>query len=715
MAKITRPNVPEQPTRQRQLGPAPVQGALAEAQANAQLGQAISSVSDKYLQDSIKSLQDSQYNTAITQAQLEFNRASTQRMQQQVDENGNPTFATMVDDVAAIGEKVKSAAAANITDPEVLARFNKDFSGVVANRQLKAFDASRQQHIQFTRASISDTIQATTEMALEDDPAVTEQYVAQIESVIAEGLKSGALSPEEAQRLGSSTVENIRAGVLSNQISRNAAGILEVLQQDPSALGITDKTRDTLVRQAEAAVRDENRKAEAEAQLARKQLTEAQNLNKGELELALIKGTAGEADIERAFANQEIDAKQRLTLLKQQARIDQKEAKQRKSRQKIEDSIKSGSAMFGMTAGQIDDHYINKVEALSTEGPISLQEKSKLVKDYTVPVKAFAKEMGFGITHGSLEEAGALISSFDFLTSHKSLTLPKLSDMEMAVISKASEISLNTGVGDREALRLARDEVLNRTPEQKSDLNRQFDALDEFKPDQIEETVKQMFDVDAFTFIVDIPFTGDELGRDVIPAMKTLYRNAYSQTGSVDAAIKMVRANTAGLFGTSQLGAEEIFMLLPPEQVYKGVPEDILKEDLQASLKDVMFPEGIPAEEDFAEAFANTFLPSFLEIEPTIGPEDVMLESDTITRDNVQNPSWGLYFFREDGSKVYLQDPATGEPIRWSFDIRSYQDKQALEEVFILEEEEAEAREERERRIREQGATQMIRDRMQFP
>ena len=711
MAKITRPNVPEQPTRQRQLGPAPVQGALAEAQANAQLGQAISSVSDKYLQDSIKSLQDSQYNTAITQAQLEFNRASTQRMQQQVDENGNPTFTTMVDDVAAIGEEVKNAAAANITDPEVLARFNKDFSGVVANRQLKAFDASRQQHVQFTRASISDTIQATTEIALEDDPAVTEQYVTQVEDVIAEGLRSGALSPEEAQRLRSSTVENIRGGVLSNQINQDARGMLEVLQQDPSALGITDKTRDALVRQAEAGVRDEEKRAKAEADAAQKKLTETQNLNKGELELALIKGTAGEADIEKAFASQAIDAEQRLTLLKQQARIEQKEGKKRRDQQKIEDSIKNGSALFGMTAGQINDHYVNKVDSLSAEGPISLQEKAKLVKDYTVPVNAFAKEFGFGVTQGSLEEASALISSFDFLTAHRSLTLSKLSSDEMAVISRASEISLNTTVGDREALRLARDEVLNRTPEQKEELNRQFNAIEEFQPTRIQDTIKNMFDIDAFTFIVDIPFTEEELGRDVVPALTALYRNAYSQTGSVDAAINMVRANTAGLFGTSDMGAEEIFMLLPPEQVYKGVPRETLKEDLINSLETVTFPEGVPVDK---KGF-NALLPDFLTDDEFVSPEDVMLESDTITRDNVQNPSWGLYFFREDGSKVYLQDPATGEPIRWSFDLGTFQQKQELERAFAAEEAETEARAERERKVREQDATQMIRDRMQFP
>lgn len=677
MVQITRPNVGQQPLRQRGIGPAPIQGQVAEAQAEQNFGKSVASVSQQYLAGAVKSIQDSAYNKAITDAQRQFARESSVRMQQQTDENGNPTFGTLVNDVGSIGDNIKQNIAANLTDPEVAARFNNDFTKVISNKQIMAFDTARNQHVSFARATISDTIQSTTQTALEDSPELSLQYVNQISEVIAQGVQGGVLSPEEAQRLERSSTENLRLGVLSRQISGNASQMLGFLEgKEPSELGVSEKGKTALMRQAEAGVRDEKRAMDAQVKEQEKQFKESQNLNSGELELGLIKGTVGESEIEAAFAGDQISAEHRIKLLKQAARLEEKAITKRQKQIDIEDSIKNGSALFGMTSGEVNDHFISKVDSLSQEGPITLQQKANIVKDYSVPVNSFAKELGNAITAGSLETAGETIAAFDFLTSERSLTLSKLSAEEKSIVARASEISLNTDVGDREALRRAREEIMNRTPEQVTELNKEFDAIAEFNPENIQDTIKEMFDIDAFTFIVDIPFTESELNRDVVPAMRNLYRNAYAMTGSVDAAIKRVRAETAALFGNSEVGRDEVFMLLPPEQVYKGVPAETLKKDLQQQLKDFRVSEvveGVPVE----RTGINALLPDFL-ADVTVEPEDIFLESDTITRDNVQNPSWGLYFIREDGQKVYLQDPSTGEPVRWSFDIRDFQEKEVV-------------------------------------
>lgn len=656
MTEITRGLV-RQPGRQlTRARTTDVSGQIQELRQEQALGHQIESIGTEFVTTTIDSMKDAEFSSAFTSAQQEYMQRSVERLNQKTDEEGRANYNTLVQDLGSIGDEIQEQFLSTISNKDVADKFKASFAKVINNKKIQGLEESRRQHVDFSRANLQDSVGKAVESSLVDSPELVNSYVAQTTEMYDAALADGVISAQEHQRMVTDTEENIRVGSLTNQINAHPEDMLTMLSSDQD-LGIRQNSRQKLIGVAEAAIRDKERIAIAEQKEAQKALKQSQNLAKSELELGMLRGTAGESDIESAFQSNSIDEFQRLDLLKKLERINNAADKSRDTQNDIEQAIAERRPLIGVSNKEINSSYAGKVDAV---GANTLRKKADIALTYTAPVTAFNEELTWGAVNGDLENASEVLSSFSYLNDRQAPTLAALPSKTAAILARASVISLNTTVGDKEALRLAREEFTGRDAEQKQSLRTQFRKQEEFSAENITNTIQEIYDIDGFFGIGQV-----DVNPDATQAIRQLLESAYAETGDADSAKAMMKAQTAQLFGVTNVGQEE-FMLLPPERFYPDVSSEDIHTDLKKDVEAFGLENMIP---DYAQAVGDVSI------------DDVRIEADSLTRTDSKNPTWGLYVLGEFGNKVYLIDPATQSPLRWNFDADSFRDLRTQEQV----------------------------------
>lgn len=656
MTEITRGLV-RQPGRQlTRARTTDVSGQIQELRQEQALGHQIESIGTEFVTTTIDSMKDAEFSSAFTSAQQEYMQRSVERLNQKTDEEGRANYNTLVQDLGSIGDEIQEQFLSTISNKDVADKFKASFAKVINNKKIQGLEESRRQHVDFSRANLQDSVGKAVESSLVDSPELVNSYVAQTTEMYDAALADGVISAQEHQRMVTDTEENIRVGSLTNQINAHPEDMLTMLSSDQD-LGIRQNSRQKLIGVAEAAIRDKERIAIAEQKEAQKALKQSQNLAKSELELGMLRGTAGESDIESAFQSNSIDEFQRLDLLKKLERINNAADKSRDTQNDIEQAIAERRPLIGVSNKEINSSYAGKVDAV---GANTLRKKADIALAYTAPVTAFNEELTWGAVNGDLENASEVLSSFSYLNDRQAPTLAALPSKTAAILARASVISLNTTVGDKEALRLAREEFTGRDAEQKQSLRTQFSKQEEFSAENITNTIQEIYDIDGFFGIGQV-----DVNPDATQAIRQLLESAYAETGDADSAKAMMKAQTAQLFGVTNVGQEE-FMLLPPERFYPDVSSEDIHTDLKKDVEAFGLENMIP---DYAQAVGDVSI------------DDVRIEADSLTRTDSKNPTWGLYVLGEFGNKVYLIDPATQSPLRWNFDADSFRDLRTQEQV----------------------------------
>ena len=643
MTEITRGIVRQSGRQLRRARTTDVSGQVQELRQEQSLGQQIESIGNEYVNATIDSMKDAEFSSAFTSAQQEYIQRSVERLNQKTDDEGRATYNTLVQDLGSIGEEIQEQFLSNISNKDVADKFKASFAKVINNKKIQGLEESRRQHVDFSRANLQDSVNKAIESSLIDSPDLVNSYVAQTTEMYDAALADGVISAQEHQRMVSGTEENIRVGSLTNQINTAPEDMLSILNSDQE-LGIGNSSRQKLIGVAEAAIRDKERIAIAEQKEAQKVLKQSQNLAKSELELGMLRGTAGESDIESAFQSGSINELQRLDLLKSLQRTNNAADKSRNVQNDIEQALAERRPLIGISDKEVNNNYAGKVEAVGAD---TLRKKADIALSYTTPVTAFNEELTWGAVNGDLENASEVLSSFSYLNDRQAPTLAALPKQTAAILARASVISLNTTVGDKEAMRLAREEFTGRGAEQKQSLRTQFSKQEEFSAENITNTIQDIYDIDGF-----FGFGQVDVSLDATQAIRQLLESAYAETGDGDSAKAMVKAQTAQLFGVTNVGQEE-FMLLPPEKFYPDIPSEDIHSDLKKDVESFGLENMIP---DYAQAVGGVSI------------EDVRIEADSLTRTDSKNPTWGLYVLGEFGNKVYLIDPATQSPLRWNFD-----------------------------------------------
>jgi uncharacterized protein (TIGR02594 family) len=580
----------------------------------------------------------------LNEASLELSNGVDARYRQTVDEKGNPTFHSLQDDIGNLGKDIQNRISSNITDPEVRRRFEDRFSSSVVNQQILSIKEQRRQQLEFTKNNIDSGIDGIISQASKDDSANLKLYISRAEQIIKAAVDSGVYTQKQANAVIASTRRKIMASQYGNLIDTNPEQAKSILKsKSPEELGIDKKLHRQLTDQANASSRDAASRAAIQQTEASTMEEEQQNMIESELRLSMKQGTAGEKEIIRAEQNGKLRKLQSLRLQLENKKLTKSKLDQAITNEKISIAVKDGKPLNEFTQSQVDKHYSRRIASVSRAGVApTIEQKAGIAAQYLAKVKPLQKEIAFSLKFGDTRSAISAAKAYSFLKSEQPVTLDGLDKQTQAIAAATKSFLDNTTLSEREALNKARQLVLEKDDVVIQERRKEFDRVEDFSAEEIDSTIKSMYDGDGF-------FGSKSIDPEDIRKIKTLLQSAYLETGDVEAAKNMVKGQISSIFGPSEFNEkpgifddEEKLMFLPPEKAFPGTPVEALKADLIESVTPFL-PEGVD-------------------------PEDVQIQSDEVTRDPGRPISYGLYTLDENGNKV----PLLGDDdmqLRWAPDV----------------------------------------------
>lgn len=677
MPEISRPKVQTAVQSSRLSTSQPVGGAIAVGQAQQNLGNLQASMANEFFQAAQKSFKESIYNDAISESTQKMNRAYEERLSQRTDKDGNPTYMSLGNDIEAIAKQIQEDQRNRIIDPDAAKKFDADFTRYKNSKVNQSFAAARQQHIDYSRASLGNSLQTIQEEAAKGGIPNINDAIHQANTAIANAAQGGVLSQQEAEQQMDVVTANIRVGAYSRFIDTNPMEGLAELQKSSEELGISENEHRKLTKYAKAAVRDQQVAAQRIQREQEKAIREQQALVTGEMELGIIKDTIGEREIEEQEDLGNITPSQRIKLLKQLERRRQSKEKEAIVGGQIDDVLEAGTSLHDFSSKQVKEHYLARVKAASPTDestgeskPISMGEKAKIAAEYTRPISSFQNELEFNLKHGDPEAALDALSATSFVEKKQSVALERMDPKSRAIAGMAISIIENTDTDANRAIEIARQSVLDKDDTILKERSANFSSIKEFQRKNMKETVKELFDLDS-TF----GFGGKELAPGTAERMRDMLRQAYLQTGDSKAAMRTVKQQVQNTYGVSEFNEKkgifddtEIFMFMPPEKAFPGVPVEELKADLSQSLEDwlnTVNPEQDP--QGLTQADLTT-------MNAILTEDSVRIQSDELTRANPNQISYSLYTVNEFGQEIPLIDQ-NGQPLRWSPDYKGLANK----------------------------------------
>lgn len=206
-----------------------------QAQAGAQLSQTAGIIAQSAMQQSrqneeyFKSLQqsigDAEYSKVFSQAILEFNSAVNDRQSKVLDDKGNPTFATLSQDIGKIGNDIYNKYAKQAS-PLIAGRFKQSLNNTITNRQAESFAESRKQANQWMLGQAENSYNTLSKAAIEGSPSISAESKLEFENQLKGYVANGVISPVAASDMianFNSTVGQVRG---QNLIMANPEAVM---------------------------------------------------------------------------------------------------------------------------------------------------------------------------------------------------------------------------------------------------------------------------------------------------------------------------------------------------------------------------------------------------------------------------------------------------------------------------------------------------------
>jgi DNA-binding phage protein len=279
------------------------------AEVTKQLGGNVAALGKEYLNKSQQALSTAVYDLHMQKATEEFNTLAQERMSKTTDDEGNPNFATLPQDIEKIGNDVMMKRMGTMFDPNAASQFSRDFRNFTSSQSIKAADVSRQQELDYNRAQVKSTVSATINKSLTIDITEVEGPLADMRRSLDSYLQSGAISKQEYDQQLDSTRATVYKAKWSEIIAQDADLAREQLSQE-QALGLTEIERRQMLEQAEAKIVDNEKTRKLILKENEKNEANKQKDNYLELETAVLSGKAGESDFIAAFNSGSIDREQ---------------------------------------------------------------------------------------------------------------------------------------------------------------------------------------------------------------------------------------------------------------------------------------------------------------------------------------------------------------------------------------------------------------------
>jgi hypothetical protein len=214
-------------------------------------------MSQQYFNEAKAATDTAQYSEAMNKAIVQLAQRKQERYNQQIDEEGNPSFDRMHDDIVNIGNNISSDISGTLRSPTVAAKFKESFGGLMANTQVEALSQARKQQEDYVNSQADASFKTLGNYAstgsIIDAVGGTQEYSRQLDSLVANGAMTFAVAEKRKEAFNQWVSENrtrrmIQSDptVMSEALSPNSDG--EVLKAN--AISLNEDKRNQLHEEA---------------------------------------------------------------------------------------------------------------------------------------------------------------------------------------------------------------------------------------------------------------------------------------------------------------------------------------------------------------------------------------------------------------------------------------------------------------------------------
>lgn len=601
----------------------------------------------RLFEESKRSHQSATLLNKSTAATEEFLKVQQERYKRQVDDEGNPTFTTLHSDIESIGKEILNRTADTIIDPEVAQAFKVNFGDYIANQKISALQEGARQQFDYSSASLSKGLGSLINQASRDDISQLGNYESQGIEALQEALAGGLIGHQDFQNQSAAFRETVRVGAYQNLIHKNRNKAKELFSQDADALGISGKARGKLIDILED-VEKEEAKQIAEAR-------EQQGIDDAAEEAAIIsdaksKIQAGSLKGSELKSLKDLIAPSKYEeLAKDYLKVTQELADERQDMTRIGHRILNGETLIAEDSKTVDKVFENAVNLKSdtTGQPVSLEEQAELATAFKGPVNIFAEKLQYSAKFGEVSSAEDILGAYTYV---KELGLPTLDtsfDKQSVAIMEYTEfLTERGGIPASQALRQARERVLEVDDPVHKAREAEFKQIDAFKPINIEETAAETLGLETF-------FINHSVDPDIRATFKELAREGFRLLGDEKSAKNYAKQRMSKNYGHSTISGSKEYVYGPVEKLLEGVfTVDEVRDILKEEVKDLI-PEGVDLNSVSLEA-----------TDLTINRIQVVGKDKQGKDIKLPVPSWSVTY-EQDGERIPLRNE-TGDVRPWT-------------------------------------------------
>lgn len=572
-------NVPPVQKLDSRLGAGPgravAEGGAAIMRTGQQIVSAAAQANEQFFKKAAKARQNADFSNGYNKTILEYTRRASPLMANPIDDDGSPLLDRLPDKLGEIGQEVLSDTLNGIGDFETKDRLRQSFNNFLTQQQLSSFTVARNQQIDYTRKSVSDTIDTLSTAAVTDNFNNINQYDNTVNELLAES--GGAFSSEEQASMLEKYKNSTRMQVFRNIMSQDPQSAKEILgANDPESLGLRPDLHEALQLEADAALRDQRQQALQAKLDQERQMQDAQTELVGKLETGIVLGQVGEKDVLEQKENlPEEKVKDLVRKTKKQAR--KKEATVSTFTQ-ISNDVANGEFLRGKyTPKQISQHYLTVVQRMQEANgkPLGMETKAGIVRQYQGEVTAFTSEIENSLFSGTPQQAADSARALQFLKETGShFTSQGMEGKYKAINAALLPLLNNVNVNNAKAVEFAREAVIGAKSDARAERQAEYVKIPEFKADKgLRESINDVIEKSNSELEMELT----RLQPGLTAAVEFFLKEGYVLTGTVEGAQEYASSFLQGIVGESRMDGVPVTMIYPPELILGGESSEIQK------------------------------------------------------------------------------------------------------------------------------------------
>jgi uncharacterized protein (TIGR02594 family) len=618
-----------------------------------EIGSSLDAFSEKMLEQSRTADQTAQYTKAITEATVEFNSRVMERINTKVDEEGNPTFNNLTNDIGTIGIDVGQRVMEGIQDPEARRKFAEQFDTSIQNARIKSIGEARSQQLDFARTTIFQNLDQLSESSLTGSSDEVEFNTGQVDLILFDALRAGVISDAERMQYREQYVKKVNVGRFRTFIAKDPESALNQLTEDQS-IDLDEDSKQKLINEANSALDKQIKEQEKIAGEAKKQLEQKQYLLSLQLDAKLAAGALNIDEIESS--RDDLGEELYYKTLSKFFRAEKKATKEDELYEKMSQDISSGQSLYSYSDGDIGKHFSKTKDLLSkvSEQPLTLIDSAKLATSYNRPVAPYQAELKNTILYGSTEQGIEALQAYSISAQHAPASVQGLDSKAKSILGLANTLIQSSNLSQEQALVKAKQSVLE--VDDKVRLEREREWSEIVRKDELgkniaaeQEFFAELFEQEGFNFF------DREIEPGLTVTMTDLLKEEYLRTGSIDHASKSLTQTMSQTIGETEFNGGKFVMRLPPEKMFPNFTFDELHDSFVSDMRQA----------------SPSLLPENLEIR-------TLEDSRRISKDGRQTIAYGV-IDKETGLPV---QNSVGENLVWVVDDKAILEskQKALEE-----------------------------------